>query len=638
MKSILSCCMLWCMSLVFGQPEPANSETVNFNFEQVEIQNLVSVVGAQTGKRFVLDTTITGRVSVITREQIPSSQVFPLFVAVLEGSGYTVVERDNAYHIRSLPGEDPLQAPVVGSGKPLDQVGLVTRVMELKHIRAIDVQPLLEPMVRQAKKGSLAAFAPTNHLIVTDTASNIQRIEALLSELDRPGQSTSLTVIPLEHASAEELAVQISAALSGAESAGSQVSRRVQQVVSGGGAIPAGFTVVPSVQANSLIVSAGPLQLRQIQEMIKELDVPAEEMAAGRLRAVFLNYVSAESAAEQITALLEKRKTTDPREQIAVQADAGNNAVLVDAGPLAFASVQQLLKEIDRPPEQVLVEVMIVEVAENDGLELGVEWSAIDGTGENGTTTVVGRSRPADVSVLDSLITSNTFPQGLTFGVSRGTVTLPDGTVVPRVPFLIQALSRKRDVNILSNVPLRTQNNAEASVSVVENIPILTSVIEGGTGADRDVIQNIERLDVGIQLTVKPRVNPNREITLELNPIIEAIIQESSDGAPLTPTIARREVKSTLTMPEQATVMISGLMREDIIQEERKVPVLGSIPLLGMLFRSTTDSKQKTNLLIFVTPYLVTDLEANDAATLRWREKTGLENAEEDPSADPEVP
>ena len=174
-------------------------------------------------------------------------------------------------------------------------------------------------------------------------------------------------------------------------------------------------------------------------------------------------------------------------------------------------------------------------------------------------------------------------------------------------------------------------------MSVVENIPILKSVIEGGTGADRDVIQNIERLDVGIQLTVKPRVNPNREITLELNPIIEAIIQESSDGTPLTPTIARREVKSTLTMPEQATVMISGLMREDIIEEERKVPILGSIPILGMLFRSTTDSKQKTNLLIFVTPYLVTDLEANNAATLRWREKTGLQEEREAP-AEPVVP
>lgn len=636
MKTFLSLCFLFVWTSVFAQNGAAGNETVNFNFEQVEIQNLVSVVGAQTGKRFVLDTTVTGRVSVITREQIPSSQVFPLFVAVLEGSGYTVVERDEVYHIRTLPGEDPLQAPVIGTEEPLTQMGLVTRVMELKHIRATDVQPLLEPMVRLAKKGSLAAFAPTNHLIVTDTASNIQRIEALIAELDQPGQSTSLTVIPLEHASAEDLAVQISAALAASESGGTRVSRQVQQVVAGRGSIPAGFSVIPSVQANALIVSAGPLQLRQIQEMVEQLDLPAEQMAAGRLRAVFLNYVSAESAAEQITALLEKRKTTDPRDQIAVQADAGNNAVLVDAAPLAFASVQQLLQQIDRPPEQVLVEVMIVEVAENNGLDLGVEWSAIDGNGENGTNTIIGRSRPGEADVLQSLVTQSTFPQGLTFGVSRGTVTLPDGTEVPRVPFLISALERERDVNILSHVPLRTQNNAEAKVSVVENIPILKSVIEGGTGDNRDVIQNIERLDVGIQLTVKPRVNPNREITLELNPVIEAIIQETSGGTALTPTIARREVKNTLTMPEKSTVLISGLMREDVIEEERRVPILGSIPLLGMLFRSTTESKQKTNLLIFVTPYLVTDLEANDQATLRWREKTGLhENPDQAETQEP---
>jgi general secretion pathway protein D len=623
--------LLWVLSTVGFSQEPSTpSSKVSFNFEQVELEHLVTVVGAQTGKRFVLDTTITGRVSVITREQIPSEEVFPLFVAVLEGSGYTVVERDNVYHIRTLLGEDPLQAPVVGAGQPLTQIGLVTRVIELKNIRATDVQPLLEPMVRQAAKGSLSSFAPTNHLIVTDTASNIKRIEQLLAELDLPGQSSNLSVISLKHASAKDLAEQITEALVGSESAGSKVSRHVQQVVSGRGNVPAGFTLVPAEQANALIVSAGPLQLRQIREMVEQLDVPPESVSAGRLRAVFLNYVSAEAAAKQLTTLLSKRQNQDPRDTIAVEADLTNNAVLVDASPLAFASVKQLLEDIDRPPQQVLVEVMIVEVAQTNQLDLGVEWSAVDGSGENGSTTVIGRSRPGQTDTLMELLAQNTFPQGLTFGLSRGTITLANGMEVPRVPFLLRALDDSRDVNILSHVPLRTQNNAEASVSVVNNIPILKSIIEGGTGSDRDVIQNIERLDVGITLTVKPQVNPNREITLELNPSIEAIIQESSGGVALTPTIARREVKSTLTLPDRATVIISGLMREDIIKEERKIPILGSLPLIGGLFRSTTDRKEKTNLLIFVTPYLVTEMEENDESMMRWKNQTGLQAQEED--------
>jgi len=617
------------------QAQPTNNTPyVNFNFEQVELDNLINLVGEQTGKRFVVDSSVTGRVSVITREKIPQDEVFPLFVAVLEGSGYTVVDREGTYHVRKLLGEDPLEAPVLGVGQALDGVGLVTRVIKLDYIRATDVRPLLEPMVRQAKVGSLSAFAPTNHLIVTDTASNLKRIEELIAELDRPGQSTNLTVIPLKYASARELADQISRALMGAENSGRQISRRVQEVVAGAGNIPADFTLVAAEQANSIIVSAGPLQLKQIKEMIAQLDVPADSVASGRLRAVFLNYLDAEAAATQLTALLVQRKDQDDRDRIAVEADIANNAVLVDASALAFASVKELLEHIDRPQQQVLIEVMIVEVNQNDSLDLGVEWSAIDQP-QDGSTTVVGRSRPGEVDAINQLVTENVFPQGLTFGLARGTLTLPDGTVVPRLPFLLQAFEGKRDVNILSHVPLRTQNNAEASVSVVNNIPILESVIEGGTGDNRDVIQNIERIDVGITLTVTPQVNPNREITLQLNPSIEAIIKESSDGVALTPTIARREVKSILTMPDRSTVVISGLMREDVVQVENKVPVLGSLPFVGALFRSTSERKEKTNLLIFVTPSIVTDAAENDMMTDRWRTKTGLNTPETDPRTSP---
>jgi len=618
MKTLLACVLLLALSPLHAQ-EPAERPAgpfVNFNFEQVEISNLVNVVGAQTGKRFVMDGAVTGRVSVITREQIPVAEVFPLFVAVLEGAGHTVVEREGVYHIRVLRGDDPLEAPVVGAGEALRGVGLITRVIRLNHIRATDVRPLLEPMVRLAKYGSLSAFAPTNHLIITDTASNVARIEALLAELDRPGQSTDLTVIPLQHASARELAAQISAALAGAESAGARVTRHVQGVIEGRGDIPSGFTLVAAEQANALIASAGPLQLQQIRDMVAKLDVPAESAAAGRLQAIFLNYASAEAAAKQLTSLLAQRKDKDPRDQISVEADISNNAVLVDAGPLAFAAVRDLLRELDRPPEQVLVEVMIIEVGGNNSLNLGVELATVDQP-KDGETTVVGRSRPGETDTLLDLVNERTFPQGMTFGLVRGDIS--------RIPIVIEALAGNRDVNILSHVPLRTQNNAEASMSVVENIPILKSVIEGGTGDNRDVIQNIERIDVGIKLTIRPQVNPNREITLQLNPVIEAILQESSGGVELTPTIARREVKSTVTVPDRATVVISGLMRENKVSEERRVPILGRIPLLGFFFRKTVERSEKTNLLIFVTPRLVTDAKDNAEADAAWRERTGLQ-------------
>ena len=599
---------------------------VDFRFEQAELRHFVNVVGAQTGERIVMDEAISGKVTVITRDPIPLDQVFPLFLAVLEGSGYTVVQRDGTWHIRQLLGDDPIQAPVVGADQPLSGSGLLTRVIRLNHVRATDVRPMLEPMVRRAQQGALSAFAPTNHLVITDTASNIERIEHLLAELDRPGQATSLHVIPLKHAPARDLAAQISAALLGAESAADQMSRRVRGVIEGRGDVSAGFTIVPAEQANALIVSAAPLQLQEIRAMVEQLDLPPESAAtSGRLHAVFLNYLSAESAAKQLTELLAQRRDQDPRDSIAIGHDAANNAVIVDATPLAFAGVRDLLRELDRPPQQVLVEVLIIEIAETDGFDFGVEWATTEQP-RAGTTTVIGRSRPGETDAVLELAREQAFPQGLSFGLARGSLTLPDGTVVPNLPFFLQALRTRSDVNILSNVPLRTQNNAEATVSVVENIPILRSTIQAGAGDNRDIIQNIDRIDVGIQLTVRPQVNPNREITLQLNPSIEAIIREAVPGTQLTPTIARREVTSTLTTPEGTPVIISGLLREDTLSEERRVPILGSLPLLGSLFRSTSERKQKTNLLIFVTPYLVTTEEEADNATRRWENRTGLQN------------
>lgn len=608
------------------KPKPKSGKYVQFNFEQVELKNLVQIVGMHTGKRFVLDTSVTGRVSVITREEVPTEEVFPLFLSVLEGNGYTVVEREGTFHIRELPAGDPLQSPIVGPDAVNKGVGLVTRVIKLEHIRAVDARPLLEPMVRQSKAGSLSAFGPTNHLIISDTASNIARIEKLLSELDQPGQSTALQVVPIKHGSPTALAAQISAALKGAENAGKKMSRTVGQVMTGGANLPSDFSLVPAEQASSIIVSAGPVQMKQILGMIEKLDVPAGSMnGKGSLQAVFLNYLSAEAAAKQLNTLLAKRAGKQGSStHIAVEADVANNAVIIDASPLDVQTIRDLLTTLDRPPQQVLVEVLIIEVDESDGLDLGVEWATVEAP-QDGSTTVIGRSRPGEVDDIMNLVQTQTFPQGLSFGVATGLTELADGTTIPQIPFLIRALQQNEKVNILSNVPLRTQNNTQANVSVVENIPILTSTITGGTGDNRDVIQNIERIDVGIQLAITPQVNPNEEITLKLNPKIEAILDENVGAAQLTPTIARREVTNTITVPTDSSVIISGLLREDFIKRDSKVPLLGDIPILGKLFRSTTKIKKKTNLLIVVTPYIVTDTKRANGAKTRWTKKTGID-------------
>ena len=578
---------------------------VNFSFDQVDIRLLVKLVGEMTGKRFVVDSAVNGKVTIVSPPQIPVDEVYPLFLSVLESTGYSVVEQDGVCNVVALPERGVASAPVVSEGDTARREGVITKIIRVENISAIELKKVLEPMVRGGKTGALAAFGPTNHLIVTDTSENIKRIEQIIRELDKPGSARIVEFVKLEHASAEDVAEQLTAAIRGMESADKSVSRHIQQVAEGAGSVPGDVAVVPSSGANSLVLVGTTVQLAEIKRIVQMMDVEATS-GYGRLNAIFLKYLSADEAAKSLNALLAKTVDKDKRQRIAIEPSIANNALIVDAAAKDFEFVRSLVEQLDQVPQQVLVEILIAEVNIGKNLDLGVRWQTID-TPEDGKTTALGSSNLGETDAIMDFVTKGVFPQGLAVGVAKGTYTDAKGNVVPKMPVLIQALAKDRDVKILSNVPLWAQNNTEASVSVVDNIPILKSTVDAGAGTARDIIQNIDRVDVGMKLKFTPHVNPNREVTMQLNPSIEAVIDPGTAGT-YTPTIAKREVTTTVTVPDKATVIISGLIREDMIKTVYKVPLLGDIPLLGILFRSTSNQKQRTNLLIFVTPHIVTDI------------------------------
>jgi general secretion pathway protein D len=449
-------------------------------------------------------------------------------------------------------------------------------------------------------------------LIITDTAEAIRQLEKIIRDLDMPGASRTIEVVRLQHANADDMARQLLAAMHGTETSGDSVSRHLQRVGGGMSSLPADMIVVPVPNANSVVIVGTPAQLSQTREIISLIDIesPAE---FGRLNAIFLKYMSAEEAATTLNALLAKTAARDQVSRIAIEHNNANNALIVDASPQDFELVRKLVDDLDRMPQQVMVEVVIAEISMGSGLDLGVELQTIE-LPKEGSTTAVGKNRPAESDGLNGILENGLFPQGLSIGIAKGTYVDAAGRVLPRIPILVQALAQNRDVKILSNIPLWAQNNTEASVSVVENIPILSSRIEG-TGDNRDVIQNIERIDVGIKLKLTPHINADDEVKLTLNPSIEAIIDEGPVETQFAPTIAKREVMTTVTIPDLSTVVISGLIREDTVKQVSKIPLLGDIPLIGWLFRSTSDRKQRTNLLIFVTPHIVKDLK--DAEEVR---------------------
>jgi general secretion pathway protein D len=494
-------------------------------------------------------------------------------------------------------------------------------------VGAAEVKKSFEPLVRGGKEGALEVFLPSNHLIVTDTEANVKRLEALVAEIDKPGSGSAVEVVPLRHAAAEEVADQLRATFGATDSAVNKINRHFQQVAGGAGTMPTDFTVVAAPQANSLILVGLPMQIAETKRIIELMDVESPN-GFGRMNAIFLKYLSAEEASKSLNALLGKSPAAEgaPVERkIAIEPSVPNNALLVDASPQDFEYVRRLVERLDVVPQQVLVEVLIAEVNMEKGLDLGVEWFGIDAPEGSGTGGF-GRSRFGATDSMMSLLTEGTFPQGLALGILSGTFTGPDGKTYNQIPLFLKAVAGDRDLKILSNIPLWAQNNLEASVSVVENIPILKSSVEG-SGSDRDFIQNIERLDVGIKLKLTPRVNPDREIQLELNPSIESVVEESDETLRYTPTIAKREVKTTVTVPDRTTVVLSGLIREDTSKIATKVPLLGDIPFLGALFRSTSDVKKRTNLLIFVTPRIVTDMKMAEQEKERLERATSLEGS-----------
>ena len=606
----------------FEPGEDGGLGLVNFNFEQVDVRLLIQTVGEVTGRRFVMDESVTGQVTVVTPEQIRVDEVYPMFLSVLEGRGFSVIEDGDVHRVVELPKSDSLTAPIIGEGEAVPSGGIVTKVLKLTHISAVELKRALEPMVRGAREGAVVAVGTTNHLIITDTAANIRRFEQIIAELDKPGASRVVELVQLEHAAADEVARQVSAAMRGAESAGSQLSRQMTQVTGGGAALPLGVSVIPADHSNGLLVVGTQVQIREVLDIVRKMDVEAPS-GKGRLNAVFLNYLSAEEAATSLNTLLAKKLEENQRQRISIEPSIPNNALIVDATPRDFDVVKALVEDLDRMPKQVLVEILIAEIDTGNSFELGVELATIDQPDDN-NTTVLGRSRPDQTDVLLETISQSMFPQGLAVGVARGTVTLADGTVIPRVPALVTAVAQNRDVKILSNIPLWAQNNKEATVSVVENIPILRSTIEGGSGTARDVIQNIERIDVGIKLRFTPHVNPDNEVMMELHPSIEAIVDQGSPDTPFTPTITKREVSTTVTIPNEQSVVISGLIREDEIDDVSKVPLFGDIPILGHLFRKDAKRKQRTNLLLFVTPHVVNDMETAKALQARLEATTGL--------------
>ena len=610
-------------------------ETVNFNFDQVDIGVFVKLVGKETGRKFVLGEGVQGKITVVS-PLISHKEVFPLFVSILESSGFSVVEDNGIYHVVQLQKRDTAAAPVIGAEEKTPVEGIVTKIIRLQNVSASEMRKALESKVGGGKTGAIAAIDETNHLLITDTSESIRRIEKIITEIDRPGMARTTEVVPLKFASAEELANQLNLAMAESESRGEQLKNRLPDVP---GSSSAGTRrsamVVPAPHSNSLILVGTPAQITEFKRLIELMDVEAQT-GRGRLNAIFLKYLSATEASTNINALLMKSTATKPeagalqKMKIAIEASAENNALLVDASPSDFDVVKRLVEQLDQIPMQVHIAVIIAEVSTNAELDLGVEMAGMAKPSAVGNGVVVGSSMftGGSGSLMDE-VQHGLFPKGITVGVAQGATVDSSGNITAGFPGVINinALKTKSWFKVVSETSLGVQNNREASVGIVDDIPVMKSTAQGGTGI-ASVIQNIDRMDVGIKLKLLPHIIPGGDVQMTLSPSIEAVTDPGPSGQ-YAPTISKREVTTTVTVPDGRTIVIAGLTRTDTTKMDESIPILSRLPLIGMLFRNTSDKVEKTNMLILVTPTVVGDMDASERVTQDWQKKTELNTHEE---------
>ncbi len=604
---------------------PANVELrkgeVLFNFQRADIEAVVKTVSQMTGRNFILDPRVKGKVTIISASPVSKGAAYQIFVSAIKAQGFTTVSAPGGT-IKIVPVAEAKQnADFSTRARPAPVEQVVTHVVIIENGEATQLVPLLRPLM--APTSQLSAYAAANALIITDYADNVRRLLTIIQQVDQPSTS-EVTVIPLENASALDIAELISRLATGAAP---QVRVAGQQQAAQAQIAGERFSVVPDLRTNSLLVRTdNPGRLVQLRSLIAKLDVPAR--AGGHTRVIYLKNADAVQLAEVLRGLLAGeaglatpvRGTTAPAAATAakgvaagslVQADEATNSLIIQAPDGIYNNLRAVIEKLDIRRAQVFVETLIAAIATDKLRDIGLQWVAAGSAGNTGIVGINNSTQGRGIvgTILDptgTLVNA----AGLTLAFLGGETTLPDGTKVRSLAGLAHALDQKGYGTILSTPNILTMDNAEAKITVAQNVPFITGSFAqaSGVGSTVNPFQTIERQDVGIVLKVKPQISEGNAIKLE-------VFQEVSnvDTTPVTGasdiTTQKRTVETTVLVDNGDTVVLGGLIDEQFQQDEQGIAGLSSVPVLGGLFRTRKKTKSKTNLMVFLRPSIIRHAE-----------------------------
>ncbi len=602
---------------------------VTLDFVDIDLPVLVKFISDLTGKNFIFDESLKGKVTIISPTRIKKEEVYAVFLTILQSKGFTTVQSGN--FVRIIPSREAKQSPVetiIPEEEKNPEEKFITRLIPLQYTRAQDLITAITPLV--SRDGLAVAYPPSNAIIITDSATNIERILKIIKELDVETVEYKIEVIHLKHANAEVMAKELQALIEARPSPAQQPTAPKLRGPARAATDVVLIKIIPDARTNSLIVLAGKDEIEEIKRLVSLIDYEVPK-TQGKIHVYYLENADAEELAKVLSSLTSGiAKPPTPRTgqpptaapeisielmgEVKITADKATNSLVIIASPQDFETLKEVIKKLDIRRRQVYVEALIMEVSLDKSRQVGVEFQAFGGKDDKyligGGTNLV--PPPGNLASFLASITAGTLPtltgSGLTtVGIFDPIkITLPDGTVIQTsaLNVILRAVQADSRVNILSNPHILTSDNKEAEIVVGQNVPFIVSQQRDTTGLA--LIATVDRRDVGITLRITPQISESEFIKLNIYQEISALAQVAGlDPNLVGPTISKRSAKSSIVAKNGQTVVIGGLIKDDRIINETKVPILGDIPIIKWLFSYQSQTTSKTNLLIFLTPHII---------------------------------
>jgi len=628
-------------------------EPVTLNFVNADIDATVRAIGQYTGRQFVIDPRVKGTLTLVTERPVTKQQAYEQLLSALRLQGFTLVEAPGGI-ARVLPEADAkLQGGRVLTPQDAQARGdqIVTQVFELQHESATSLVPVLRPLI--APNNTISAYAANNSLIITDYAENLRRIRDIIAAIDRPSAADG-EIIQLKHGIALEIATVANRVLDESARAAGQAADAGQRV-----------TVLAEPRTNSVILRSPSRQrANAARQLITRLDQPS--VTPGNINVIYLRNAQATRLAQTLRAVISADPNFNPQvggtgglsaggtglgtqpgqpggmpgqpivqpaiQQPSapsgsssggplsgmIQADPATNSLIITAPEPLYRNIRAIVDKLDMRQAQVVIESLIAEVNADKAAELGVQWQALGGLKEGSTgTSVIGGTnfgqRGSGTNIIDGAANLAALGQGLNIGVVRGAVTIA-GQEILNLGFLARALESTANANILSQPNIQTLDNEEAKFLVGQNVPFITgSYASTGVGQTSggavNPFQTFERRDIGLQLKVKPQVSEGGTVRLAIYLEVSSVAGATTGGL----ITKKRSFESTVMVEDGNFVVLSGLIEDSTDVKESRVPLLGSIPFLGALFRYESRERKRTNTMVFLRPKVVRTEAASGA-------------------------